>query len=52
MRRHLSSALEVIGLCFVAFAAYQWDWRAALAVAGVTLMFVGFALDRPGGGAT
>jgi len=45
----LSTPLEVVGLLLVVVAAYFVDWRLALAVAGLLLVLVGFALDRPTG---
>lgn len=50
MKRHLSTAIELVGLLLVAAAVALFDWRAGLGVFGAVLLFVGYALDRPGAG--
>ena len=47
MRSVLSTVVELLGLLAVAAAAWLFDARLGLAVAGVVLVVVGFALDRP-----
>lgn len=46
----LSTILEVVGLCALVLAAYLFDYRLAIAVAGAELVLVGFALGAPRGG--
>ena len=48
MMRPLSDFLELLGLALIVFAAWRFDWRLGVAVAGVVLVLVGWALDRPG----
>ncbi len=45
--RHLSSLLELVGAALLLAAALLFDWRAGMALFGVLLMFVGYAIDRP-----
>lgn len=45
--RHLSTPVELVGLLLLIAAAVLFDWRLGLAVAGLVLVLVGFALDRP-----
>ncbi len=45
--RHLSTLAEVLGAALILAAAFLFDWRGGLALVGVLLMFVGYAIDRP-----
>lgn len=47
MTRHLSTVAELVGLVLVAVAAFLVDWRLGVAVVGVLLVLLGWALDRP-----
>ena len=47
MTRHLSDVLELLGLLLIATAAWMFDWRLGMAVAGALLVLVGWTLDRP-----
>ena len=43
-----SNILEALGLVAVVVGVYFFDWRAAVVVAGVLAVVVGFALDGAG----
>lgn len=42
-----SVAIELLGLALLVFAAYLFDYRAAIIVGGLVLLLVGYALDTP-----
>lgn len=42
-----STALEVLGLALFVFAAYLFDYRAAIIVGGFVLILVGYVVDIP-----
>lgn len=46
--RHLSDALELLGLILIVAAAWVFDWRLGVAFLGALLVLVGWLLDRPG----
>jgi hypothetical protein len=38
---------ELLGLALIVAAVWVFDWRLGMALAGVVLVLVGWALDRP-----
>jgi hypothetical protein len=46
--RHLSSAVELVGLALIVTAAWLWTFEAGLAATGAVLVLLGMVADRTG----